>query len=801
MKYLIDDKAYNEIISFMETKLSDFIPLHYIDVIEDPLEYKKVKYDILASIVNELCRRVLGCELSSHAYISTLPLIMNADYYCELEVLLTRLCPNEISRMSEVEELYENIIATDFTFKNGQIEANILHGGRNIQGAYFTPKELSDNCASFLFWNHIEKSLGFKKNKIKHFNTQQKSQIIGLICSFKVADISSGVGRFLISYLRVIKEFFDLLGVEGKEQKNNFRKIVQGIYAVDIDYLALDIAMFSIAEFINDPLCIDDMKGNFILGNPLLTNNDNATWEEKITIFNSGIYYSESMGVDLKRLLPKLDIILGNPPWEKVRLEEKSFFMELAPSILTLHNKKEREKWISELFVDNEKLYNYYLKAKLSYEKSKKLIKNNPYFEHSSHGELNTYALFTELAEKLVNSSGSVGLLVKTGLLSTSVNKFFFNDLVNRNRLSVVADFINKKKIFQIDGRERFCFLINALNEKNSFSYAGLLQESKEILEDKFWDFPYQALKELNPQTGMLPTIKDPAELSFLRKIYSNCSTFNEVFGAAHYGRLVHYTSHAADIVNSNLEGTLPIYEGKFIHQYDGKFSTYQGLDEAAIYSGKASARILNDVEKEDCNIVPQSRFFISKDKWDRITKNYSKNYSLMWRSMSSASNTRTCLATILPHCPASQSIQFLQLDSEIELALALSIMNSTVFDYLVRMKMSGIDLTQTVIKQIAVPSPDLFQRKIIVENISISISDAILNGVVGLLGKDYRNRKFCDAISRQAELVTYCADPIFLDALVAHCYGISIDDYDYILSSFKLEWDKRKGIDFFKSF
>jgi len=807
MKYYIECPAYKEVIVFLEQKLSNFIPSHFTDVIENPVEYKNLKYDILSSIVNGLCKKVLGGnlsdsaikELSKNTYTER-SLLRGPIYSSEIDELITSLYPAQISTISEVEELYENIIATDFTFQNKKIEANVLHGGRNIQGAYFTPTELSDNCASFLFWSHIESSFGVNKSNIKKCSEQELSHIIDLICSFKVADISSGVGRFLISYLRAIKDFFDFLEIPSENQNNNFRSIVKGIYAVDIDYLALDIAMFSIAEFINDPLSINEMSGHFILGNPLLGNN-NATLEDKLTCFKSGLYYSGAMAVDLEKELPKLDMILGNPPWEKVRLEEKSFFMELAPSILKLHNKKSREEWISELSVNNEKLYDYYLTAKTSYDKSKKAIKNNVTFKCSSYGELNTYALFTELSEKLVNLSGSVGLLVKTGLLSTSVNRFLFNDLVNRKRLSIVADFINKKKIFQIDGRERFCFLINAANEKSSFSYAGLLEEPKDILENKFWEFPYQALKELNPETGMLPTIKNPSELSFLRKIYSKSSTFGDVFESANYGRLVHYTSHASYIVKSYSEDCLPIYEGKFIHQFDGKFSTYQGVEESLIYSGKASARLLSNVEKIDCNLVPQSRFFIYKDKWEKITKNYTKNFSLMWRSMSSASNTRTCLATILPHSPASQSIQFLQLESESELALALAIMNSTVFDYLVRMKMSGIDLTQTLIKQIAIPSSDTFRHEITLIDENVSILDSLLNGVSGLLGIDNRNKEFCDVILTNRKLAAKCSDPIFLDALVAYCYGISSSDYDYILSSFKLGWDKQKGLEIFKSF
>ena len=43
------------------------------------------------------------------------------------------------------------------------------------------------------------------------------------------------------------------------------------------------------------------------------------------------------------------DVVLGNPPWERVKLQEKEFFAKREPSIATARNAAERKKLIAAL--------------------------------------------------------------------------------------------------------------------------------------------------------------------------------------------------------------------------------------------------------------------------------------------------------------------------------------------------------------------------------------------------------------------------------------------------------------------
>ena len=92
--------------------------------------------------------------------------------------------------------------------------------------------------------------------------------------------------------------------------------------------------------------------------------------------------------------------------------------------------------------------------------------------------------------------------------------------------------------------------------------------------------------------------------------------------------------------------------------------------------------------------------------------------------------NARTTLAMLLPTMPTCQSIQFLQTDSVTDLMMMLALFNSKPFDFLVRLKMPGIDLTQSVIRQTPVPSRDIYQRLIQFSNVELPLEHHILERV-----------------------------------------------------------------------
>lgn len=237
--------------------------------------------------------------------------------------------------------------------------------------------------------------------------------------------------------------------------------------------------------------------------------------------------------------------------------------------------------------------------------------------------------------------------------------------------------------------------------------------------------------------------------------------------------------------------GYLPIYEGKFIELYTGNYATFKGMNENKKYKNKATAIPIDDVTGTE---YPEARFYIKSEIWDNLSKNFHEGYIIAWRSLTSATNRRTMLATLLPLIPTCQSIQILQLDNIDDMLQILVLFNSIIFDYIVRLKMAGLDLTQTIIKQIPVPKKEIYESVIVFQDKEDTIRNHVYARIKYLYAKDKRvsalfeNNNICDSTKKSRKQIIS-----ELDCLVGAMYGLSTEQIKEIASTFDKYYTKKE--------
>lgn len=753
-----------------------------MNVIIDPEKYYELKYRIITASFGIIISKILSPNNSKNIkeVINTLQKIPGNIFtesfkYLskkELSILTDNLILLEVPKDISVMDLYESTLSQEFEPCNGIIKNIHAHSSIKRQGSYFTPHKLSFNCTKLAVDRYIEKKLGIKQFSE---NPSKIDDVKKLLLKTNFADFSSGPGSFLIAILNYYKQNIDVVVPIA---------FVNSIYAFDVDFIALEIARFEVCRFIDNYSAYQDLKNNYIMGNPLMNATKNNELE-RMNCFSKGFIYHRNLGINISDIKERFDIILGNPPWEKVRFEDKQFFSHLYPEIVKINKKNDRLKKIVNLEKEFPKLYHYYLTYKneiINFTKSKDIKK---YFPLTSKGEVNTYALFSELSLNHQNKNGFIGLLVKSSLVTSKANQTFFNYIIDANKLVLIADFINSKKIFNIDSRERFCYILFD-DKHNSFQVTMSCTNIDDLLNSsRYLTMRKDDLELINPETRMLPNTSDQDQILFIKKIMNTNTIFTEAFPDVKFGRIVHYTLHANDIYKEQSSDRYPIYEGKFIYLYDSKYSDYKGLSDGEKHRGKASSRLISGEEKGKKNYIPEARYFIDKTKWSKLSKKFTKSFSLMWRSLTSATNKRTCISTLMPHIPSSQSIQLLQLNNDQDLILLCGFFNSIVFDYVVRMKLNGIDLTQTIIKQMPIPSKLEINKKITFLNSLDLIKNLIIERISRLYQNDYRLNKLFKDIdpcpsNNRYKLISE------IDILVAKAYGINKKQFNLILNHFK---------------
>jgi hypothetical protein len=140
---------------------------------------------------------------------------------------------------------------------------------------------------------------------------------------------------------------------------------------------------------------------------------------------------------------PGFDCVLGNPPWERIKLQGKEFFASRSAEIANAANKAGREKLIKELPKKNSELGQAFEDAKHDAEAQSKFIRESSRFPLTAVGDINTYAVFAETTRKLISPNGRVGIIVPTGIATDDTCKKFFGDLTQKQALASLYDFEN----------------------------------------------------------------------------------------------------------------------------------------------------------------------------------------------------------------------------------------------------------------------------------------------------------------------------------------------------------------------
>ncbi|MGC4035223.1 MAG: DUF433 domain-containing protein [Chitinophagaceae bacterium] len=408
------------------------------------------------------------------------------------------------------------------------------------------------------------------------------------------------------------------------------------------------------------------------------------------------------------------DIMLGNPPWERIKLQEEEFFATKDVEIAKAPNASARKKLIANLPSSNPVLYRSYQSALHNADCLSKLIRFSNRFPLTAVGDINTYSIFAELYSKGINQHGRGGFIVPTGIATDDANKDFFGDLVEKNRLVSLFDFENTKRIFQaVHSGYKFSLLtisgtdIGVLKAQFGFYLIDIeqLKDSTRVFALSKDDF-----LRLNPNTKTCPVFRTRTDADLTTKIYKRIPVFvNEIENDNPWAMFIrqglyHMTNDnnagyiKAKNQNSFLE-PIDLYEAKMMFSYDHHFANFIGNDfeYVAIKSPDLTSIGEYVVDKQDL------RNRIEHLKWSR-------KWFFIYRNITKATQERTIIASIIPlHAPVFSCRILFSDKSSIDIGLLLGQFNSLVLDYIARQKVGGTNLSDYYTKQFPVLRPSAF--------------------------------------------------------------------------------------------
>ncbi|MDO9230052.1 MAG: N-6 DNA methylase [Syntrophales bacterium] len=534
-------------------------------------------------------------------------------------------------------------------------------------------------------------------------------------------------------------------------------------------------------------------------------------------------WHLEFPEVFMKRL--GFDCALGNPPWERIKLQEKEFFAQRDPEIANVPNAAARKRLIAKLPETNPALWKAFISAKRMAEGESHFLRTCGRYPLSAVGDLNTYQIFAGLFRELLSGKGRAGVIVPTGIATDDTNKQFFADLTEKKALVSLYDFENREGIFPAVHRSyKFCLLTmggpDAAPEGTDFAF--FLTNTAHLHEpDRHFKLSAEDISLLNPNTRTCPVFrsKRDAALSFLIrsripvwKLVKNGGDISpwgvgvrRVIDMNLQGDLLHstdefHTGAQVDSFGNFIHGGkkyLRLFEGKMINLYNHRFA-----DAYTVASGQRSGRA-DEVPTSDLTDVSRlsgCRYWVAEEGVSAILPNWNRKWLFTYMDVCSVTNERTVIGTIIPWSATSFSLRVIAETNAQprEVVCLLACFSSFCFDYYVRQFVGGLHLSDYIMYQMPVLPPQTYAEHCAWFDKKQNLSDWIFPRVLELTYTAWDMEPFAKDCGNDGPPFHWDEERRFnirceLDALYFHLYGISRHDTDYILETFPIV--KRKDI------
>jgi hypothetical protein len=518
------------------------------------------------------------------------------------------------------------------------------------------------------------------------------------------------------------------------------------------------------------------------------------------------------------------DAVIGNPPWDRMKLQQVEWFAARRREIAMAQRASDRQRMIKALEKAEDPLARDFAKANERAEAAVRIARNSGDYPLLSGGDVNIYSLFVERAMALVKPTGMVGLLTPSGIASDKTAAPFFKGVATGGRLKALYDFENKKVFFpDVHASFKFCVFVASPSPLTKPAQCAFYLHNVAELADSERCFPLAAqdFASVNPNTGTAPIFRTRRDAALTMAIYSRLpllvdrSTGTEVKAwPVKYATMFHMTNDSGLFrTRQELEekegaypigGTrfrnangdwVPLYVGRMIHQFDHRAASVEvnaeNLHNAAL-SGNISAE-----QKADPGYLPTPQYWVPLKEVDFPE---GMEWTIAFRDIARATDARTIISAAVPFSGFGNKLPILfPTDMPQYRACAAEIignMNSTVFDYVARSKIHSTSVNWYLVEQLPVIPPEryrtnLFGKKTAAEIIREAVLEltytahdmapfAVDMGYVDKAGK--AKPPFIWDEGRRLKLRAK------LDAVYFHLYGITDrEDVRYIYSTFPI--------------
>ncbi|WP_327417168.1 Eco57I restriction-modification methylase domain-containing protein [Streptomyces sp. NBC_01233] len=534
--------------------------------------------------------------------------------------------------------------------------------------------------------------------------------------------------------------------------------------------------------------------------------------------------------------------VVGNPPWDKVDFHDKQYFSVVAPEIADISGTARRTR-IAEWEEENPEAGERYRQARRAIKGTFHFAGDSAVFPLCAKGltvkgvnSLQTDQLFAERMANVVAPQGRFGLILPTAVATGASSQYLFGDFARRGVLASLYDFENRRpkspalpqggRWFEsVHASYKFClFTLTGHAARADASRVGFFLSDITDLEDpnRVFALDPEDLARINPNTGTLPVLRTQRDADITAGVYRrvpvlwNGGRQDGNAWAMSFKRLFDMTDDSdlfrsrerlesegwelqGNVFERDGEQMLPLYEAKMVDFFNHRAADVvksptavnrqnqpRYLPAEELQDPARLALPLNWIQQD--GTIPTRRnnkdihvkgveLRLAEERWDH-------DWLCGWCDVTASTNERTAIPAFLPRTAVGNTYTLMLPRVAPPLVAAMvATQSSLVFDFVSRQKISDAHMKPFIWKQLPVPTPTNLQPHLVF----------LLPRVLELVYTAYDMTPLARDLGEEGEPFRWDDDRraqlrAELDAYFFHLYGISREDTDYILESFRTE-------------
>ena len=548
------------------------------------------------------------------------------------------------------------------------------------------------------------------------------------------------------------------------------------------------------------------------------------------------------------------DAVIGNPPWDRMKMQEVEWFANRAPDIARQERAADRKAAVAARRKAGDPLAAQYDVAAERAETAMRVARTCGEYPLLSKGDVNLYSLFVERAQRLVSPRGLAGLVTPSGIAADKGAAEFFRSVTDSGRLAVLFDFENRgssarEEPFFPDVDSRFKFsvsIIGGARRTFAFTICAFYQHSTDNAERAAFPLEPADFALLNPNTRTAPVFRHRRDALLTLALYRRLPVWVDrrvepplKSWPVDYATILHMTNDSGLFRTSReleqagayrvaddgfwrkgAQRWLPLYEGKMVQAFDHRAASVR-VNPANLHR-PAQPLPATLEQSASPRWTPEPQYWVEADK---VAYPDGLKFVLGFKDVTAPTNVRTMIAALLPPYPAGNTLPLLApsrrpaptgdddaaktawraaVANDIEIyhrlaPLLAANLNAFVYDFMARQKVQGQHLNAYIVEQLPLVPIHAYARAIGDRTAEEIIREHVLR--LSFVAEDMRP---------YAETQGYLGDPFIwdeeerlhlrarLDALYFLLCDCSRDEAAYMLDAFPIvareEREKHRG-------